>query len=72
MADISINTKTMYTKFSTWTYDGNAWKGLCRECKGEKAKYTPSILKREGVKPCTLCTNIDEYDKASTHVEREN
>ncbi len=59
MAD-GINTKTMHTDLSTWVYDEKleSWKGFCKECKGEKAKYTPDVRVRENIKPCSICSTI--------------
>ena len=35
-----INTATMHTKFSIWTFNDkeNKWYGVCAECKNEAAK----------------------------------
>ena len=57
----------MYTKLTVWTYveKENKWYGLCRECKGEKAKYTPQALKNAGLQPCSMCTNLEMYNSAS-------
>jgi len=57
---IVINTKTMYTKFSIWTYNEKEekWYGICPECKGEKAKYTPEQRIKLGIKPCPLCSTL--------------
>jgi hypothetical protein len=65
---------SMRTKFSIWTYDesGSKWNGICLECKGEKAKHTPQILKDLKIKPCSLCTNIEEYDRHVSHKEKIN
>ena len=73
MADIKIDTRTMYSKTTKWAYNEREekWYGTCLECKGEKAKYTPKMLKQAGIKPCSLCTNLEEYEKASSHVEKE-
>jgi len=57
--------KTMHTNMSIWTLDEKIekWYGLCVECKGEKAKHTPKVLKNKKLKPCSICTNMEAYDK---------
>lgn len=63
----------MYSKISIWTEDGHGmWHGICKECKGEKAQYTPEGLKKAGIKPCQTCTDLVRYEAASAHVEQSN
>jgi hypothetical protein len=56
-----------------WIYNesDNKWTGTCLECKGEKAKFTPQVLKNKGIKPCSICTNIEEYDRHVPNKEKE-
>lgn len=55
--------KKMYSKTAVWTEDDHGmWHGSCKECKGEKSKYTPEALKREGQKPCETCTDLERYN----------
>ena len=58
------NTQTMRTNLSIWTWDNkeNKFYGICVECKGEKAKYTPQVLKSKGIKPCSICTDMKLYN----------
>lgn len=69
-----MSDKVMYTKATTWTLNEkeDKWYGVCVECKGEKAKHTPQVLKQKGIKPCRTCTNMEEYEKASSHVEKHS
>ena len=57
--------KTMHTNTSVWTLDEkiDKWYGVCNECKGEKSKYTPQVLKNKKIEPCGTCTNMDAYEK---------
>lgn len=63
----------MVTKLTIWDLNEKEgkWYGRCVECKGEKAQYTPQVLKQKGIKPCQTCTDLDEYNKASSHKEKE-
>ena len=73
MADVKIDTRTMHSKYTKWVYNETEekWYGTCLECKGVKAKYTPQQLKQAGLKPCGLCTDLVEYEKASSHTGKE-
>lgn len=64
--------KTMHTKLSNWTLDERVdkWYGICIECKGEKAKYTPETLKDKSIKPCSVCTDMETYTKHSANKEK--
>jgi hypothetical protein len=64
--------QTMITKTTKWTYEEKEgkWYGVCLECKGEKAKYTPEVLKDKGIKPCSLCTNLETYNNHSANKEK--
>jgi hypothetical protein len=57
---------TMRTDATVWTLDEKTdmWHGLCIECKGEKAKHTPQILKAKGLKPCGTCTDMKAYSSS--------
>ena len=60
-----MSDKKMHSDSTTWTEDDHGmWHGLCKECKGEKAQYTPEVLKSKGMKPCQTCTDIKRYDQA--------
>ncbi len=50
----------MHTETSIWTLDetSDKWIGKCKECKGEKAQYTPEVLAAKGIKPCGTCNTI--------------
>lgn len=50
----SINTSTMHTKFSIWTFNDkeNKWYGVCRECKGDPKKQ----------EKCSLCHTPETED----------
>lgn len=63
----------MITKISIWTYEEkeNKWNGICIECKGEKSKFTPQVLKDKGIKPCQTCTNIEIYNLHSANKEKK-
>ena len=65
---------TMRTELTLWTLDESIskWTGKCLECRGEKAQYTPQILKNKGLKPCSLCTDIKAYDRCSANKENKN
>jgi hypothetical protein len=65
---------TMITKLTIWTFNEREgkWYGICRECKGEKAKYTPQILKDKGIKPCEMCTNMELYNSARPNIVKES
>lgn len=55
--------KKMHTETTVWTEDDlGVWHGVCKECKGEKAKHTPQELKRLGIKPCLTCTDMKNYE----------
>ena len=72
MAKDDIVTRPMQTKTTFWKYDEalESWKGTCIECKGEKSQHTPQVLKQKGIKPCSVCTNLEEYEKVSAHKEK--
>lgn len=61
----------MHTKFTVWSFNDveTKWYGVCKECKGEKAKFTPQTLKNKGIKPCETCTNVEMYEAASENKE---
>jgi hypothetical protein len=57
--------KKMHTEQTTWTEDDmGCWHGVCKGCKGEVAKHTPSELKRLKIKPCPVCTDMKRYEEA--------
>jgi len=64
--------KTMITKQSKWTLNEveDKWYGICLECKGEKGKMTPQVLKDSGIKPCETCTNLEIYKTHSANKEK--
>jgi hypothetical protein len=74
MAKEELVNRPMHTKTTMWKHDEttDSWRGTCLECKGEKSKHTPQILKNLGIKPCALCTNLEEYEKASAHKEKDH
>jgi hypothetical protein len=65
MSEIKDGTK-MHSDTTVYTYDerGMIWHGVCKECKGEKAKYTPEQLKAQKIKPCETCTDMKRYELA--------
>lgn len=62
----------MITKTTIWTFEEkeNKWYGICVECKGEKAKFTPQVLKNKGIKPCETCTNLEAYKLHNVNKEK--
>ncbi len=56
----------MHTDQTIWTYDEKEtkWYGVCVECKGEKAKYTPQNLVEKNIKPCGTCSDMKRYEEA--------
>ncbi len=64
----------MRTKLTVWLYNEpeTKWYGTCMECKGEKAKLTPQVLKDKGIKPCSLCTNMEIYEKHTARKREEH
>lgn len=61
----------MITKTTVWVLEDkdSIWYGTCIECKGAKSGYTPQMLRNLDIKPCSTCSNVEEYEKKTKQIK---